>query len=580
MTARTPDEVSLSIREKLQTTIPGLSLEVGTVERKIVDACAEAISEATVGQYHSGSLLDIETKSGSELEQLVAIFGFGRLQGRRSTGIVRMEMVTVASQAVQIPKGSQFSVRGGGPGGTNLNFISTQSATITEGSYSADVPVQCSLVGSIGNVPPGSITSLSSAMGATSVTNLTAMSGGVDPETDDELRSRFRATFLRNISGTEDFYKALCLQNANVSQVAVYGPTTLYQTQSEVSSGTTQMEVSSNVKYVWPRSEQIFKNLATEEEVFYQNGSDYTFVYQTQPVFSRVESGDMEPGSIVDVEFEYTTRSSRNNPVEGIMNKIDIFVNGADPVLVNEKTIVSSTAFTTSSDSDSYTGNFFRQGTRTRPSAGNRLMRLGSVPILSFPSRLTIGGTLYSEGVHYYVVRGDTELTGSEREVAGIEWTSAGPTTGTPITVSYTYNRTPELLNTQLKGSKQITTDVLVRQASYTFLQVNLSVEYHRGYSIQQVNNNIQSTLRAFFAQIRYGQWIEFQDFLTQVHQVAGVDNVWVTKVDEDSASYGVDQFVDGNRNTQLTTRSEDFQLDDDQLPIFLDANIRRRANR
>lgn len=580
MTARTPDEVSLSIREKLHTTIPGLSLEVGTVERKIVDACSEAISEATIGQYHSGSLLDIETKSGAELEQLVAIFGFGRLQGRRATGVIRLEMVTVATQPIQIPKGSQFSVRGGGPGGTNLDFISTQSASITEGSYSADVPVQCALVGSIGNVPPGSITSLSSSMGATSVTNLTAMSGGVDPETDDELRTRFRATFLRNIAGTEDFYRALCLQNQNVSQVAVYGPTTLYRTQTEVASGTTNMEVSSNVKYVWPKSEQIFSNLGTEDEVFYQNGSDYTFVYQSQPVFTRVESGDLVPGDIVDVEFEYTTRSSRNDPVAGITNKIDVFVNGSDPVLVTEKTIVSSTAFTTATSSDYYTGNFFRQGTRTRPSSGNRFMRLGSVPLVSFPSSVTINGTLYSEGVHYYVVRGETELSGSEREVAGIEWTSAGPITGTPVTVAYTYNRTPELLNAQLKGVKQITTDVLVRQASYTFLRVNLSVEYHRGYSIQQVNNNIQSTLRTFFSQVRYGQWIEFQDFLTQVHQVAGVDNVWVTQVGEDSANYGVDQFVDSGKTTKLTTRSEDFQLDDNQLPIFLEANIQRRANR
>ena len=580
MSARTPDEVSLSIREKLQTTIPGLSLEVGTVERKLVDACAEAISEASVGQYLSGSLLDIETKGGVELEQLVGIFGFGRLQGRRATGVVRMEMVTVASQPVQVPKGSQYSVRGAGPGGTNLNFVSTQSVMITQGSYSVDIPVQCTLVGSIGNVAPGSITSLSSSMGSTSVNNLTAMTGGIDPETDDELRARFRATFLRNILGTEDFYRALCLQNQNVSQVAVYGPTDLYRTQAEVASGTTNMDVSPSVKYVWPQSEQIFTNLGQEDEVFYQNGSDYTFVYQSQPVFTRVSTGDLPAGAVVDVEFEYTTKSSRNDPVAGITNKVDVFVNGTDPVLVNEKTVVTSTEFTTSASSDYYTGKFFRLGTRTRPSSGNRFMRLGSVPLVSFPSRITVNSTVYSEGVHYYVVRGETELTGSEREVAGIEWTSAGPITGTPLTVSYTYNRTPQLLNAQLKGVKQITTDVLVRQAAYTFLRVNLSVEYHRGYSLQQVNNNIQSTLRSFFSQVSYGEWVEFSDLLTLVHQVHGVDNVWVTTVDEDSANYGVEQYVDSNKNTKLTTRSEDFQLEDNQLPVFLEANIKRRANR
>lgn len=580
MSARTPDEVSLSIREKLQTTIPGLSLEVGTVERKIVDACSEAISEASVGQYLSGSLLDIETHSGAELEQILGIFGFGRMQGRRATGTLRMEMVTVASQAVQIPKGSQFSVPGGGAGGVNLDFVSTQSASITEGSFSVDIPVQCTLVGTIGNVPPGSVSSLSSAMGATSVTNLTAMTGGIDPETDDELRERFRATFLRNISGTKDYYAALCLQNTNVSRVQVYGPTELYRTQVEVGSGTTEVQVSPDVKFVWPQSEQIFSNIATEDELFYRNGTDYTFVYQQRPVFTRVDGGSLEAGEIVDLEFEYTTKSSRNDPVNGITNKVDIFVNGTDPVLVNEKTIVTSTAFTTSSSSDYFTENFFREGTRDRPSSGNRFMRLGSVPLVSFPQRISVNKTIYSEGVHYYVVRGVSDLSGSHRELAGLEWTSAGPISGTPITVSYTYNRTPELLNAQLASVKQITTDVLVRQAQYTFLTVNLSVEYDRGYSINQVNNNIQKALRGFFAQLTYGEWIEFSDFLTIVHQVHGVDNVWVTTLEEDPSSYGVEQYVSSNKRTKLTTQSADFQLNDNQLPVFLEANIKRRANR
>ena len=104
MVAQTPDTVSKNIRDKLSVTAPGLSMEIGTVERKIVDACAEAISEATVSQYYNGSLLDIETKGGAELEQILGIFGFGRLQGRRATGVVRVSTSTPAAQDISIQK--------------------------------------------------------------------------------------------------------------------------------------------------------------------------------------------------------------------------------------------------------------------------------------------------------------------------------------------------------------------------------------------------------------------------------------------------------------------------------------------
>ena len=46
--AKTPDQVSKEILAKLAITAPGFSLELGTPERKIVDAVAEAVSEAYV----------------------------------------------------------------------------------------------------------------------------------------------------------------------------------------------------------------------------------------------------------------------------------------------------------------------------------------------------------------------------------------------------------------------------------------------------------------------------------------------------------------------------------------------------
>jgi len=266
--ARTPDEISSEILSKLKITAPGFSLELGTPERKMVDAVAESISEAYIDQYLIGSLFDIESRAGLELEQIVGIFGYGRLQGRQATGVIRVELTTANEQDISMPLGTQFYTRQGLPGtGNPLYFSSTQAVVIPAGSYVADVPVKCTLVGTQGNVPPDSIVYVGSIIGATSVTNLTSMTGGVDVETDAALRQRFKDTFMRNIAGTRDWYMGLAFQNQNVSKAACFGPIEKYVTQITVPD-TTFNFVLPDVKYAWAKGESVVKNYAQEDEVF------------------------------------------------------------------------------------------------------------------------------------------------------------------------------------------------------------------------------------------------------------------------------------------------------------------------
>lgn len=586
--SRTPSRVSQDIRATLATTLPGLSLEIGTPERKLVDAAAESISEAYLDQYVTGTTLDLDTKVGLELEQFVGIFGFGRLQGRQATGLVHMELSVAATNDIYIQTSTQFYVQSGGIGaGVPLFFSSTQPAVLARSTYTVDIPVQCTVAGSIGNVSPGSISSISAEIGATSVTNLAPMTGGIDIESDDQLRQRFKNTFLRNIAGTADFYRALCLQNQNVSRVAVYGPVTRYRTQIAAPSTNLTLPVNQDVKYVWEQSQTIFKNLAQPGETFFTPGVDYTFNGGSTAVFNRLSGGGITAGDIIDVEFEYTTRSSRNDPmVAGKTNKVDIFVNGADPYNVSEKTVISGTTFSTVATDDLYTGNFVRVGTaNTPPSSVNRFMRLGSHPILAFPTTLVVKDpnsavtTTYTQGVHYYWLKSTTLLAGSERSIAGIEWLPTGPTSGTPTTVTYSYNRIPQLLNGLLKASKQITTDVLVHQADYRYIRVYLNVLYDRSASIDQTNQNLQASLRAFFSAYAFGQWVQLSDILMVAHQVIGVDSVLLTTVADSGTNYGVKVYNASDAASPLSTNAIDFKLSDNQLPIFLDAVITRKAN-
>ena len=599
--AKTPDAVAAEILAKLAKTAPGFSLEIGTPERKIVDAVAESISEAYIDQYLVGSLMDIESKAGLELEQWCGIFGFGRMQGRRAAGTVRIELKNSNSQDVTIQKNSPFYTRNSLPSsGNQTYFRAIQAVIIPAGSYVADVPVECTVPGAIGNVPPDSIVFVGDILGATSATNLQAFTGGVDVETDNELRQRFKDTFLRNVAGTEDFYLGLCYQNQNVSKAVCFGPIRQYATQVEAVVNTDSIGyVDRDVKYAWPGDGHVnvFKNLGQSTEKFYRNGIDFRWTPGATPTFVALPGGDIATGDIVDVEFEYTTQSSRNDPLKGITNKVDLFVNGSAPYAVTERTVITSTSVLSATNTAQlYTGNFTRVGPSTgSPTANNRFMRLGSTPIVSFPSSLVVGtgsgAQIYTQGTHYHLLRlapesqdppnATTLMAGSIYEVVGIEWESTGPTTGTQMTVTYNYNRVPEVLQAMVKTGKQVTTDVLVHQASYAYLRLYLAIEYNRGFAVSQVDNQIQERLRTYFAGLPYGSWIQISDLSLAVHQVLGVDNVNLVLNDGVSTAHGVKVYATGvDGESPLETHDTDFKLNDNQLPVFLDAVIRRKANR
>lgn len=578
--SRTPDEISAQIRASLAATAPGLSCERGTPERKIIDACSEAISEAYVDQYLVGSLLDIENKIGLELEQFVGIWGFGRLQGKAANGVVRMTVVTPGGSDQTLSLGTQFYTKTGLAGqSAPLYFASTQAVVLVAGSFTVDVPVQCSTVGTTGNVPPDSVTSLGSTIGTSSVTNLVAMTGGVDVETDAELRQRFKDTLLRNIAGTADWYKSICLQNNRVNKVAVFGPTTLYRTQISAPSTNVTLAVSADVKYVWPGMESVFTNLAQEDEVFYSRTDDYTLSSGSSPVFTRVPTGEIATADILNLEFQYVTRSSRNDPVNGITNKVDVFVNGVDPYTTTEKTVVSATTLSASSANVLWTGNFERVGTAGSPSSTNRFMRLGSTPIISFPSTVVVGATVYTMGTHYHLLRATTLLAGSHQEVAGIEWAASGPANGTELTLDYVYNRVPELLSAIVSTAKQVTTDVMIHQANWRYIVPCLSIEFDPAYSVSVVSTAVNERLKGYFASLNYGAQLKISTLCLNVQQVLGVVDVKLTTSSDNPTHYGIEVFNDPTDPTPTGgVQTTDFKFQDNALPVFQSVRITRRA--
>jgi uncharacterized phage protein gp47/JayE len=551
---------------------------------------AQAISLAYVSNYLTGSLLDIETKSGLELDQFVGIFGFGRLQGKASEGVVTVELSTALNQNYEIQAGTQFYTKTGLSGTSMpLYFSASQQAILTSGTFSVDVPVKCTTVGVAGNVPPDSITFMGSMLGSASCTNLQSMTGGVDVETDDELRHRFENTLLRNVSGTSDWYKALCIQNDSVSRVEVYGPTKTYRTQitapgSSSTDGSLTLAVSDDVSYSWPGMESVFIGLGAPGETFFNPPADYQFSAGVgAPIFTRKATGEIDAGQILDVEFQYTPKCSRNDPVNGVTNKVDVFVDGSSPFTISEATMVGPEVLSSASTSPLSVSNFERVGAPAgTPTATNKFTRLNSCPIITFPSSITIGTSVFTRNTHYWLLRDTTKRRGSPYEISGIEWDSSGPSSGTEIMLNYVYNQTPEVLTAVMASSKQICTDVMVHQADYRYISPCLSVQYAHSYDLSTINAAIDNRLKSYFQNLGFGAWVDVSGICLAVQQVLGVVNVWVTRstaidpVYGDDTNYGVRIYKNSN-DTVYDLKTTDFKLADNQLAQYLSAQITRR---
>jgi hypothetical protein len=256
-------------------------------------------------------------------------------------------------------------------------------------------------------------------------------------------------------------------------------------------------------------------------------------------------------------------------------------MNGVQAIAVEEHTLISTSTFTNTTTAQLYVGNFYRRNTTTNPTNGNRFQRLGSAPVVSFPSTITIGADTWDIGVDYWLVDGITNERGSQREVCGIEWSSAAapalPAGGTAATFFYSYNRLPELFDEMLRQNKQLTTDVLVRQADFVYLDIHLVIMYNQGVGVSAVNTQVDIALSNFFSQQGFSTWVQFSDVLQVVHNVGGVDNVRFTTSTDHATLHGIKtKFSDG---TVIDTYDVDFVLNDNQLPIFNASVITRRSN-
>ena len=86
------NELSQQIRDTLLTYDPDISLDVGTPERKIIDAVAAVLASIQVDQFVTTYSNDINSKFGTDLDDYVSMFGLSRQAARPAVGYVTFSL--------------------------------------------------------------------------------------------------------------------------------------------------------------------------------------------------------------------------------------------------------------------------------------------------------------------------------------------------------------------------------------------------------------------------------------------------------------------------------------------------------
>jgi uncharacterized phage protein gp47/JayE len=145
---------------------------------------------------------------------------------------------------------------------------------------------------------------------------------------------------------------------------------------------------------------------------------------------------------IYQLQYNYLSTSSRNDPPNQINNRIDIYVNGQNPTeafqnfVWSNALVFNNTGSTTIENAPtSMNVNLFQRIDGTTPVVGNYFTPFSFAPIIdmldnSFGPPLTpynLNGTQWVEGTNYWVVNDVSQFGLGSTSRSGIEWATPGP---------------------------------------------------------------------------------------------------------------------------------------------------------
>lgn len=183
-----------------------LDFTVGSVALALFEAVAGVAIWLQARALDILALTRAATSTGTDLDTFFADFGFTRSRGFTSSGTVNFARFT-GGAAATIPLGTLVQTSDGKlaysvvADNTNTYYSPSQMVYIIPPSVlTIGVPVQATVSGLAGNVAAGLVNTLAQAIPyVDTVSNPAPMSGGADPQTDEQARAAFQA-FIASLS--------------------------------------------------------------------------------------------------------------------------------------------------------------------------------------------------------------------------------------------------------------------------------------------------------------------------------------------------------------------------------------------
>lgn len=526
-------DISTQIQQALAISEPDLDITVGSVARNIIDAVAASISDASLDSQLLSYQYDIYAMIGSDLDSFVQLFGLSRHPSTRASGILTFTRVTSAD-TVTIPIATQVASSDG------TVIVQTLAAVIlSPGITSVQVAAQAVVAGPGGNQSANTFTQLQTAVSEiTGITNPAAFTGGASQETDTQLQARWVATVFRNMSGTSAMFLGLALNNPACTSANVVGPQTRYTEQLQISGGSATSTVP-DAQFVYPTGQQA--GLSIKAGNVAAPGVQYSWNSNAiPPQVNVIDSVYFPNGQVFDLSFIYLDIWSRNQPAQGIFNRVDVWCVGNSPQSATQVFAFSpALTFSSAVSGQFFTGNFVHPD-GSNPAANNIFVPLAFGPIITVPSTITIGTTIYglattqnplgtsAGGISYaYQIVHQTGAQGwAPYSNFGLEWVNTmAPSPGSVVSLSsnYTFNAVPRQVQADMENWRLAGTDVWAHQAIQLQLQFSLAVVYSPNISIATTNTAINTALQTYLSTLGFSVTIYPASVIAIVEGVSGV---------------------------------------------------------
>lgn len=193
------------------TTRPSAE-ETNALQRLVMDGVLAVIPSTSYGEYLDGMVIEagVTRKPGDQAEGTVFLQAFERIDVPENTMLWTDGDVRFFTQA-----------------DVTIMPLEVQPDPENESPGEIEVPVIAELVGRDGNISPGTLRNIAQPFqGLVTIRQPNAMTGGLDAESDDDLRARYFAV-IRNRSGAgnPDNYKGWALEVNGTKATKVFRAT-------------------------------------------------------------------------------------------------------------------------------------------------------------------------------------------------------------------------------------------------------------------------------------------------------------------------------------------------------------------